>query len=296
MDNIAIVRNKLRLRNDLMRCLLSEFISTAFLLFAGTSANASNLLGGSNCKICVMLGWAFGIGLGAFAAGRLSGGHMNPAISFAFYLCGNLSAFKFIMYSIAQLFGALAGSFLTFFLYYDGINHFDDGNRQTTGPKATIGIFVPWPQEYLSISGCIFDQFVGTALLSFCIMIFSEPRNKIPPAAQPMILSMTIVVVAACVSENAGGEINPARDLAPKLMAVSVGYGWDVFSFREYKWFLIPIFVPFVGAAFGTWFYYLTLGIHISDDNDEHNKMDNRLEMNEVSRVAIGNSKIVISK
>lgn len=32
MDNVAIVRNKLRLRNDLMRCLLSEFTSTALLL------------------------------------------------------------------------------------------------------------------------------------------------------------------------------------------------------------------------------------------------------------------------
>lgn len=62
-------------------------------------------------------------------------------------------------------------------------------------------------------------------------MMFVEPRNKIPPVAQPMILTMTIFVVATCVSANAGGEINPARDLAPKLMAMSVGYGWEAFRF-----------------------------------------------------------------
>ncbi|EFO24726.1 hypothetical protein LOAG_03761 [Loa loa] len=262
--------------------------------FAGTATNAVHLLEGGNCKICVVLGWAMGIGLGAYAAGRLSGGHMNPAISFAFYLCGKISAFKFIMYSIAQLSGAFMGSLTTFFFYYDGINHFDGGKRQIIGPKATIGIFVPWPQEYLSISGCIFDQFIGTALLSFCIIMLTDPRNKIPPATQPVILMFTIMLVGVCAGANAGGEINPARDLGPKLMALCVGYGWDVFSYRDHKWFLIPIFVPFLGAAFGAWFYHLALGIHISDDKD-HNKMDGHVQMNEVSRVTIGKSRIAIT-
>uniref|UniRef100_A0A0R3RX47 Aquaporin n=1 Tax=Elaeophora elaphi TaxID=1147741 RepID=A0A0R3RX47_9BILA len=289
MDNVAIVRNKLGLRSDLMRCLLAEFTATAFLLFAGTSANANYAFGGADCKICVVFGWAFAIGLGAYAAGGISGAHMNPAISFAFYLCGRLSVLKFIMYSVAQTFGAFLGSLTTFFLYYDGINHLDGGIRQTFGPKATIGIFVPWPQEYLSIAGC----FVGTSLLSFCVMLLTEPRNKIPPVARPMILSMTIVLVATCVSANTGGEVNPARDLGPKLMAIAVGYGWEVFSPREYKWFLIPIFVPFAGAAFGAWFYYLSLGIHLSDDKE---KSDDRMEMNEMSRVPIGKSRISIAK
>lgn len=82
-------------------------------------------------------------------------------------------------------------------------------------------------------------QFVGTAFLTFCVMMLTEPRNKIPSAARPLVLSMTIILVAACLSVNAGGEINPARDLAPKLMALSVGYGWEVFrlfslSFHQY--------------------------------------------------------------
>ncbi|KAK6111880.1 Uncharacterized protein BM_BM856 [Brugia malayi] len=295
MDNVTIVRNKLRIRNDLMRCILSEFTSTAFFVFAGTSTNAVNLLEGANCKICVVLGWALAIGLGAYAAGHLSGGHMNPAISFAFYLCGHISVFRFIMYSIAQISGAFAGSLVTFFLYYDGINHFDGGERQIIGPRATIGIFVPWPQDYLSISGCIFDQFVGTALLAFCVIMFTDPRNKIPPAVQPVVLIFSIILIAVCVTANAGGEINPARDLGPKLVAFTVGYGWDVFSYRNYKWFLIPIFVPFAGAAFGAWFYHLSLGIHISDDKDQC-KTDDRMEMNEVSRVTIGKSRIAIAK
>lgn len=60
-------------------------------------------------------------------------------------------------------------------------------------------------------------------------MMLVDPRNKIPPAGQPVVLIFTIIVIGVCVSANAGGEINPARDLGPKLLALSVGYGWEVF-------------------------------------------------------------------
>ncbi|EJW74699.1 hypothetical protein WUBG_14388 [Wuchereria bancrofti] len=135
--------------------------------------------------------------------------------------------------------------------------------------------------------------------------MFTDPRNKIPPAVQPVVLIFSIILIAVCVTANAGGEINPARDLGPKLVAFTVGYGWDVFSYlfiftfisvtEIISGFLIPIFVPFAGAAFGAWFYHLSLGIHISDDKD-HCKTDDRMEMNEVSRVTIGKSRIAIAK
>ncbi|KAM3728825.1 Aquaporin-3 [Dirofilaria immitis] len=278
-----------------MRCVLAEFMGTAFLLFAGTSVNAAQLLSGNDCKICVIFGWSFAIGIAALSVVHLSGGHLNPAISFAFYLCGQISAHRFMMYSIAQISGSFVGSLTTFILYYDGIVHFDGGERQTLGPNATIGIFVPWPQEYLSISSCIFDQFVGTAFLSFCVMMFANPRNKIPTVAQPAILSLVIFLISVCMSANAGGEVNPARDVGPKLMAIIVGYDWSIFSYRNYKWFWIPIFVPFAGAAFGAWLYFLTLGIHITDDHD-HRKVHDSMQMNEVSRVTIGNSRIAIMR
>uniref|UniRef100_A0A915PSA7 Aquaporin n=1 Tax=Setaria digitata TaxID=48799 RepID=A0A915PSA7_9BILA len=298
-DNVAIARNKFRIHNELVRCLLAEFISTGLLLFAGTSTNAANLLGGGDLnKIGVIIGWGLAIGTGVFAAARISGAHMNPSISFAVYLCGKLPAYKFILYSIAQLFGAFMGSVVTFLLYYDGINHFDGGERQTIGTKATIGIFVPWPQEYMTVSGCIFDQFIGTAFLAFCIMMMTDPRNKVPVMAQPLILALVIVLIGIALSQNAGAEINPARDLGPKLMALVVGYGWNVVSYQNYKWFPIPIFVPFIGAAFGAWFYHLTIGIHISEDEGNRRifKVDDRMEMDDVSRVTMGKSKISIAR
>ncbi|VDK85218.1 unnamed protein product, partial [Onchocerca ochengi] len=255
-DCVSAVRNKLRIRNDLLRCALAEFICTAFFIFAGTSTNAANLLSDGNCKICVIFGWTFAIGIAALAAGHLSGGHLNPAVSFAFYICGQISVYRFITYSIAQTAGAFLGSLTTFILYYDGINHFDGGERQTLGPKASIGIFVPLPEDYLSISGSIFDQ----APFHFA---------------------------------NAGGEVNPARDIGPKITALIAGYDWTIFSYRDYKWFSIPILIPFAGAAFGAWFYHLTLGIHVSEEKDNR-KIHDRMQMNEVSRVTIGNSGISI--
>uniref|UniRef100_A0A8R1XSC6 Aquaporin n=1 Tax=Onchocerca volvulus TaxID=6282 RepID=A0A8R1XSC6_ONCVO len=275
-DCVSAVRNKLRIRNDLLRCALAEFICTAFFIFAGTSTNAANLLSDGNCKICVIFGWTFAIGIAALAAGHLSGGHLNPAVSFAFYICGQISVYRFITYSIAQTAGAFLGSLTTFILYYDGINHFDGGERQTLGPKASIGIF-----------------FLGSAFLAFSIMMFSNPRNKIPAIAKPVILGITIFLISVCVSANAGGEVNPARDIGPKITALIAGYDWTIFSYRDYKWFSIPILIPFAGAAFGAWFYHLTLGIHVSEEKDNR-KIHDRMQMNEVSRVTIGNSGISI--
>ncbi|VDM18392.1 unnamed protein product [Wuchereria bancrofti] len=48
------------------------------------------------------------------------------------------------------------------------------------------------------------------------------------------------------------------------------------------------------GAAFGVWFYHLSLGIHISNDKD-HCKTDDHVEMNEMSRVIIGKSRIDVN-
>lgn len=68
---------------------------------------------------------------------------------------------------------------------------------------------------------------------------------------------------------NAGYAINPARDFAPRLFTLFAGYGWQVFSFRDYKWFWIPIVCPMIGGVLGAWAYELFIGFHIQDERVE---------------------------
>uniref|UniRef100_A0A1I8A2Q2 Aquaporin n=1 Tax=Steinernema glaseri TaxID=37863 RepID=A0A1I8A2Q2_9BILA len=68
---------------------------------------------------------------------------------------------------------------------------------------------------------------------------------------------------------NAGTGMNPARDLAPRIFTYIAGYGIEVFSYRNYTWFWIPIVCPMIGAIVGAWAYQLCIGIHLADDESE---------------------------
>ncbi|OBZ68878.1 Aquaporin-9 [Grifola frondosa] len=54
-----------------------------------------------------------------------------------------------------------------------------------------------------------------------------------------------------------GYAINPARDLGPRLLTAMVGYGKDVFTFRNQYWLWCPVIGPIVGALVGTFLYDL---------------------------------------
>ncbi|VDK58329.1 unnamed protein product [Gongylonema pulchrum] len=47
------------------------------------------------------------------------------------------------------------------------------------------------------------------------------------------------------------------------------GYGGEVFSYRSFNWFWVPVLGPFIGAAFGGLLYQLTIGFHNPSDTDD---------------------------
>jgi hypothetical protein len=63
-------------------------------------------------------------------------------------------------------------------------------------------------------------------------------------------------------------KLDPARDFGPRLFTLLAGYGWSVFSHRQYMWFLIPIVCPFVGGLFGSVIYQLVIGIQVPDEQE----------------------------
>ncbi|CAD6186783.1 unnamed protein product [Caenorhabditis auriculariae] len=281
MNIVERLRVKLQIGNELMRATLAECFCTGFLIFGGECTNAQFVLSQrkNNEFICVTIGWAFSLVIAVTMGARISGAHLNPAVSFFQLTQGKIPPIRFVMFVIAQNVGAFFGAMFTFMVYYDAIDAFDKGVRNVSGPAATASIFATYPGPHLSTFGGVIDQVVGTMVLCMGIAAIVDRRNRIPPFLQPAFLGCLLALIGMSLCLNAGYAINPARDFAPRLFTLMAGYGWRVFSYRNYKWFWIPIICPMIGALLGAWLYEFFIGFHIPDDPETtfiHKILDDR--------------------
>ncbi|CAL2031085.1 hypothetical protein CAEBREN_22859 [Caenorhabditis brenneri] len=260
------LRAKFHIRKELARAVLAEFTGTFLLCLIGLSVVAQKVLPRPEVNefIGVNVGFGIAIVFGVAVSAKLSGGHINPAVSLAFLTVGQITVVQFIAYFFAQFLGAFFGAAVVYAVYNDAINVFDGGVRTVGGPKDTAGIFASYPGPHLGLLNGFVDQFVATAVFVFLIAHIVDKRNSYPTWLQPILVGTGFVAIGAAFGYNCGYPVNPARDLAPRLFT-ALFYGGAVFT----KWFWIPVVGPFVGAVVGIWLYYFLIGFHTPQDAEE---------------------------
>ncbi|KAI1723114.1 major intrinsic protein [Ditylenchus destructor] len=254
----------IRTENSAVREFMAEFIGTFFLLLIGTSANIQTAFMDSGL-LGTQLAWGFGFAFGVYLAASVSGAHLNPAISFAALFNGQLSPPRFLLYVVAQIFGAFVGTGVSFLGHLDDINQMDNGVRDVNLNMSIAGLFTTFPTAHMTVLGCLTDQIIGTAILAGCLSLITDKRHRIPSGVIPLLAGLIMSTIAMTYGMQ-GFAINPARDLGPRLFLLCVGYGWQVFSAHDY-YFWIPIIGPIIGALFGTWIYKLFVGVHGLNEN-----------------------------
>jgi aquaglyceroporin related protein len=261
---------KLRIRNPLGRALLGEFIGTAVLVTVIGCVVAQSVLPrpSLNTTIGVNVGVGLGIAFGIAICAKVSGGHINPAVSLMFLTFGQINALRFVLYTIVQTLGAMVGAIIAYLVYRDAINQFDGGERQIYGSRATAQIFASYSNVHVGMLNGLFDQIVSTAMFCLFIAHVTDKRNRYPAWVQPLVIGTVFVMIGTCFAYNAGYPCNPARDFGPRVFTWIVGYGFGVFSYKDYGWFWIPIVGPFIGAVIGAWIYQLAIGIHVPADEE----------------------------
>lgn len=240
----------------------AEFLGTFILIVFGVGVVAQTVLSGSanGSYLGINLGWGLGVMLGVYAAAGVSGAHINPAVTVALAVHRGFPWSKVPVYAAAQTAGAFAASVVVFLTYREAFTAFDGGVRQVQGAVGTAGVFATYPQPFLSLSGGLVDQIVGTALLMVGVHAISDQRNAGPPAwlAAPLLGGL-VVAIGVAFGFNAGYAINPARDFGPRLFTAMAGWGGGVFTAAN-GWWWVPIAGPLVGAVLGTWIYDLCVG------------------------------------
>ncbi|CCG57582.1 glycerol uptake facilitator protein [Brachyspira pilosicoli WesB] len=232
---------------------LAEIIGSMFIALFGCGVVASVVVGNNGAPINIHIAWGLAVTFGIYASGKISGAHLNPAVTLALAVTGRFQWSKVWYYIVAQMIGFFIGAAIVFAVYYGKWIEVDPNFENTAG------VFATFPAVPGFLYGFI-DQVVGTFILIFLILATGDANNT-PAGANlgPIIVGLIIVAIGMSFGFMHGYAINPARDLGPRLFAVLVGFKNNGLTDGSNVW-IVPIVGPIVGGIFGAIVYDVTIG------------------------------------
>jgi glycerol uptake facilitator protein len=258
------------MKPTLRAVMAAEFLGTMLLVLLGNGVVASAFLLDKDPRwLTITTGWALGVTLGVFVSGRTSGGHLNPAVTLALAVRGEVAWTRLPAYCVAQVAGAFTGAMLVYFDYAAAFTAFEAKHGimrggmsagKLVGPAGGgAGIFMTLP-EFDGFAGNVFSEFLGTAVLLFAVRALTDRRND-PPRSNmgPLFVGAVVWAIGLSMGGLTGYAINPARDLGPRLAAAVMGWGGSVFVTHGY-YFWVPIVAPLAGGVAGALLFDLVIG------------------------------------
>lgn len=188
---------------DNLRATVAEFIATFLLVFIGVGTiGAFGQIGSISGPQILLIGLAHGlaIAVGIMAFGRISGAHINPAVTIAALIAGRIGLIKSAMYIVAQLGGAAVAMLAIDSSAYPS----DDLGVQGIAANLTIG-----------------NAFVIEVILTFLLVfvIFATAMEKRGNALLAPLAIGTVVALDHFVAiPLTGASMNPARSFGPALV------------------------------------------------------------------------------
>jgi MIP family channel proteins len=191
------------MNQTLLKQCVAEFIGTFTLIFVGVGAihNNPGLLG-------VALAHGLAIAVMVSATGGISGGHLNPAVTFGVLVGGKIDFKGAIAYWISQLAGATAAGLLCVWLL---------GTAAVSGGTPDI----PLAADPVALTGVVsFAQAVAIeAVLTFFLVfvVYGTAVDLRAPKIGGLAIGLTITMGILFGGPLTGGAINPARTFGPAL-------------------------------------------------------------------------------
>ncbi|MEN8705543.1 MAG: MIP/aquaporin family protein [Nocardioides marinisabuli] len=249
----------------------AEFAGTMILILFGVGVVAqvaTSQDGALGDHDSIAWAWGLGVTLGVYVAARLSGAHLNPAVTLALAVFKGFSWRKVLPYTLAQTLGAFVAALIVRASYTDLIAAVDPEHT-----IATQGIFSTLPGNGVadvSISSAFVDQVVGTAILVFLVFALTSAWNN-PPMANlgPFVIGLVVVAIGMAWGANAGYAINPARDFGPRIASLLTGYDGALRDQNGYLYFWLPIVAPLIGGLVGGALFKYLVEDHLTDPDEE---------------------------
>ncbi len=255
-----------------MHSYLAEFIGTLILVLLGDGVVANVLLNKSKGKdagwIVITAGWGFAVAIAVYAVARVSGAHINPAVTLALASTGDFSWALVPGYVGAQMAGAFSGAVLVWLAYHP---HWEE----TEDPGLKLAVFSTGPAIRKPVQNLI-SEAIGAAVLVFGVMSLvtlgsspASPETLDPAVASlqdlmvanlgsyitPMLVGILVFSIGLSLGGPTGYAINPARDLGPRIAHALLPIKGKGSSDWSYAW--IPVIGPIAGGVLGAWLFKL---------------------------------------
>lgn len=226
----------------MIRKFISEFVGTMLLVFfgCGTAVAVNQYVGGlyqgELTFTLLTIAVAFGLALVAIIAmfGKISGAHVNPAVSLGCLIDGRISIVEFVYYVGAQLLGGVAGAAILSLIF---------------GSSASLGANLYETSSALGAMVTFGKAFAVETILTFVFVLTILSVTKKENCNSGLIIGLTLTLVHILGLPFTGTSVNPARSLGPALLTGGTA--------MEH----LPVFLlaPLVGAALAALLYRFVL-------------------------------------
>jgi aquaporin NIP len=187
--------------------LLAEFLGTFMLVFAGTGAIVINdVSGGAVTHLGIAISFGLIVLAVIYAYGDVSGAHINPAVTIAFWAAKRFPGNQVLPYILVQCGGAIAASLMLRLLFPD---------------HQGLGATLP--------SGSVWQSFVLEVLLTWWLMtviLGVAEGAKEKGLVAGIVIGGVVMLEALFAGPICGASMNPARSLGPALVSLNLGDLW----------------------------------------------------------------------
>ena len=184
----------------------AELMGTYIMVFAGTGAIIVNDVYGSVSHLGIGLTFGLVVMAVIYSIGSISGAHINPAVSIAFWVSKRFSGKEVLPYIVSQFLGAILASLTLSFIF---------PQHELLGATLPAG---SWEQSFVM-------EFILTFILMFVILLMSEGSKEVG-VMTGFAIGMVVAFEAIFAGPVSGASMNPARSLAPALISGHLTHLW----------------------------------------------------------------------
>jgi len=207
--------------------------------------------------IVITMGWAVAVTIAVYAVGRISGAHLNPAVTIALATIGSFPWAQVPGYVAAQMIGAILGATLVWLMY---LPHWE----VTKDPGSKLAVFATGP-AIRNTAANVIGELIGTAVLVFGILAIAANAQTLSKPGdvdlsfvfsrglQPLLVGVLILGIGLSLGGPTGYAINPARDLGPRIAHAILPIAGKGSADWAYSW--IPVVAPIAGGIAGAGLY-----------------------------------------